>query len=1268
MQTKKKRLIVVLGMHRSGTSAVTRALTTLGVEIGDKLMPPSEIDNPTGFWEDIDIYELNIEILTSIGSNWDVLTPVAENCVATLKASGHFLKAVELLRRKTSEVPVFGFKDPRVAKLLPFWSAVFAHCHFDVSYVLTVRHPLSVVKSLQKRNQIQASKAYWLWLGYVIRSLVSSRGAKRLVVDYDQLMSSPVDNIKRIAKYLQLNADVNLVDDFCKNFLDEGLRHTSYSVGDLLLDNTCPPLALEVFSMLQEVASDKLNLDAIEIDKRIQIWAIELERVCSLIALADEVIDQKDRTERLLQESRKQSSTLNAEVVSRGEWGLRLDEELKAERVRSAQHQGQISSLNDEVVRRGEWALGLEEQLKAERARSARSAQHQGQIASLNDEVVRRGEWALGLEEQLKAERARSAQHQGQIASLNDEVVRRGEWALGLEEQLKAERARSAQHQGQIASLNDEVVRRGEWALGLQKQLDAEQARSLSQISSLNDEIVRRGEWGIRLDQELLVERQRLSVRQNQVSSLSSQISANRIELDQLRTALHDVTNSYCWRLTAPARGFQWFLPLVARGFNNLPIHRKTKDKIAFTMFRAAPSLFESLESFKAWKARQEWIQAVIASAPHLTVSERPVVSIIIPIYGQIDYTLRCLASIANNAPNVPIEIIVVDDCSPDDSVEILSQRQGIKLIKNTKNHGFIRTCNRGANFATGKYLHFLNNDTEVTLGWLDALLRTFEEFPGTGLVGSKLIYPDGRLQEAGAIIWRDGSAWNFGRLQSPDLPIYNYAREVDYCSAASVMVPRELFQELGGFDEHYLPAYCEDSDLALKIRDKGYRVIYQSTSKIIHYEGITSGTDTSQGAKAYQITNSRKLIERWSNRLQQHQSNGVDVDTAKDRMAQRRVLVIEVCTPEPNQDAGSVTVVNLILLLREMGFQVTFIPEDNYLYMPDYTTALQRIGVECLYAPYVTSVEQHVREYGQRYDLAFLFRPQVVEKHIKTIRRYCKKAKVLYYTHDLHFLRMNREAELLNDPAIKLAADEMKIREYNGIRQSDSTIVVTEDEYELLKSDFPDSRIEVLPLILNIPGTTKGFKERKDIVFVGGYQHKPNVDAVIFFVEEVMPILRKKLPGVVFHIVGSKPPLQVRELGAEDVVIHGFVDDLNFLLDQMRVSVAPLRYGAGIKGKIGTAMAAGVPVVATKLAAEGMGLTNKSNALICDEPNEMATAVELLYRDENLWDQLSSVGIRFAETSWGSEAAWLNLAKILRSIDIPCERGKNQLTLYRIV
>ena len=187
-----------------------------------------------------------------------------------------------------------------------------------------------------------------------------------------------------------------------------------------------------------------------------------------------------------------------------------------------------------------------------------------------------------------------------------------------------------------------------------------------------------------------------------------------------------------------------------------------------------------------------------------------------------------------------------------------------------------------------GQYVVLLNNDTEVTGDWLDALMRVFETRPDAGLVGSKLIYPDGSLQEAGGIVWQDGGAWNYGRGDDASRPAYNYVRETDYCSAASVMLPTELWKALGGFDLRYIPAYCEDSDLAFRVREAGYKVYVQPKSVVVHHEGKSNGTDTAAGIKHYQVLNHRKLVERWGAVFAGHRPNGVDVFRARERSLDR--------------------------------------------------------------------------------------------------------------------------------------------------------------------------------------------------------------------------------------------------------------------------------------------------------------------------------------------------------------------------------------------
>lgn len=214
-------------------------------------------------------------------------------------------------------------------------------------------------------------------------------------------------------------------------------------------------------------------------------------------------------------------------------------------------------------------------------------------------------------------------------------------------------------------------------------------------------------------------------------------------------------------------------------------------------------------------------------------------VSIIIPVYNQWKFTYRCLFSILKHTNNIKYEIIIADDVSSDETLNISDAVKNIKVIRNEKNLGFLLNCNNAAKHAQGKYILFLNNDTQVQQNWLDTLVELVESDETIGMVGSKLIYPSGRLQEAGGIIWNDGSGWNFGRLDNPNKPEYNYIKEVDYISGASIMLSKKLWNEVGGFDERYIPAYFEDTDLAFEVRKHGYKVMFQPKSIVVHFEGV---------------------------------------------------------------------------------------------------------------------------------------------------------------------------------------------------------------------------------------------------------------------------------------------------------------------------------------------------------------------------------------------------------------------------------------------
>ena len=648
-----------------------------------------------------------------------------------------------------------------------------------------------------------------------------------------------------------------------------------------------------------------------------------------------------------------------------------------------------------------------------------------------------------------------------------------------------------------------------------------------------------------------------------------------------------------------------------------------------------------------------------LASDLRFAASEHSIeISIIIPCYDQLAYTINCLRSLAEHKINACFEIIVINDASPNDDYSILNSIPGLTLINNAVNLGYLESCNKACSLAKGRYLYLLNNDTYVTAGSVDALHQTFSHFPKAGLVGSKLFYPSGILQEAGGIVWSDGSAWNFGRFEISNEPRFNYLRSVDYCSAASVMIPRDLFDKLGGFDPIYKPAYYEDTDLALRIRHSGWDVLYQPQSNIIHYEGVSHGIDPSKGLKKHQLINQKTFQTRWSEKLSTHQKNRVNSDKEKDRNFKHKVLLIDKCTPSPDQDAGSMVLINLMLMLRHLGFQPSFIPDDNYAYLEPYTPFCQSLGIECLYAPYVTNVAQHVKQQGDRYDLVILFRPDLTQCHLKTIRKHCSKAQIIYYPHDLHFIRLEREGQLLKKNNLIQLARKSRIAELQNSSKADSTIVVSTSEQMELQRCLPEARIDFLPLIFSDQDKSKLLPHfgSLNMVFVGSFNHSPNADAIQWFVSDVLPLITDKLPEAQLHVVGSNTPAKITRLASSSVIIHGFVEDLDTFFSSMSLSVVPLRFGAGMKGKVGSALRCGLPVVSTSIGCEGTNIQPEEGVLIADNPTTFSAAVIKALTCEQTWHSLSNKGMSACKRLWGKEVTVKRLQSILKDLGLNAE------------
>lgn len=636
-----------------------------------------------------------------------------------------------------------------------------------------------------------------------------------------------------------------------------------------------------------------------------------------------------------------------------------------------------------------------------------------------------------------------------------------------------------------------------------------------------------------------------------------------------------------------------------------------------------------------------------ISEYQSLTFSKqkKPQVSIVIPVYNQFEYTYNCLKSILNNSGEITYEIIIANDCSTDLTTRISEMVKNIKVVTNKENLRFLKNCNNAAKHANGKYILFLNNDTQVQPNWLAPLVELIERDEKIGMVGSKLVYADGTLQEAGGILWKDGSAWNYGNRRNPEEPEFNYVKEVDYISGAAIMIKTDLWKEIGGFDEAFAPAYCEDSDLAFEVRKHGYKVMYQPLSVVVHYEGISNGTDTSSGQKAYQVINQKKFMEKWKEVLEtEHFPNAENVFVARDRNRNKpTLLMVDHYAPQYDKDAGSRTVFQYLRLFVKQGYNVKFIGDNYYKHEP-YTTVLQQMGVEVLYGSYyANNWETWIKENAEHFDYVFLNRPHISVKYIEFIRKNTK-ARIIYYGHDLHFLREKRRYELEQDSQALKDSKEWKVKEIALMKYADVAYYPSDVEVkEISKIDAGiKAKAIVAYMFENVIAQPYDFKNRKDIMFVGGFTHKPNVDAVLWFVKDILPMILDKLPDLKFYVIGSNPPESILNLASDNVIVKGFVSDeeLEEQYRNCRISVVPLRYGAGIKGKVVEAMRYGMPVVTTSVGAEGI-IGAETILCIGNKAKVIARNVVKLYLDKNALQDMSARSYEYIKKNFSMESAW---------------------------
>ncbi len=630
--------------------------------------------------------------------------------------------------------------------------------------------------------------------------------------------------------------------------------------------------------------------------------------------------------------------------------------------------------------------------------------------------------------------------------------------------------------------------------------------------------------------------------------------------------------------------------------------------------------------------------------------SDAPRCSILIPVFGKWRHTYTCLRSVLRNSAGVSYEVLVLDDCSKDETSRLAQIVRGVRFVRHPQNLGFLRNCNEGAKHARGETLLFLNNDTGVEPGWLAALHLALDQDPATGLVGAMLLGADGRVQEAGGIVWHDGSGWNYGRGADPQSAEYGYLKEVDYCSGACILIPAALWRSIGGFDDRFAPAYYEDTDLAFAVRAAGRKVVYQPAAKVVHLEGVTHGTDVGAGLKRYQELNRAKFVEKWAGVLAREQSSGPDhLFRARDRGQRREVvLVVDHLVPAWDADAGSRLSYLYMRLLLQEGYRVCFAPM-NYFPAQPHTRRLEALGIEVLHGhEYGARHSEWLARNGRHLHAVYLHRPHVAAAYLPHLQEHAPQARLIYQCHDLHFLREQRRHEAEGRKGTAPEAERWRAIEERVLAAVHVVHTPSVFERDWIVEHFPGKTVRDVPIyfwdempIDGAPADGGDLRARSGLLFVGGFRHPPNEDGITWFTREIWPLIRAAEPQTQLHLVGGHPNAEMRALHGEAVRVHGRLGDeeLDSAYLGARVVVVPLRYGAGVKGKLIEAFAWGVPVVTTSVGAEGVADVQTA-AAIADEPQAFAAAVLKLLRDEAAWRRARLGGLELIARGFSTERA----------------------------
>ncbi|MBV9973153.1 MAG: glycosyltransferase, partial [Candidatus Eremiobacteraeota bacterium] len=596
--------------------------------------------------------------------------------------------------------------------------------------------------------------------------------------------------------------------------------------------------------------------------------------------------------------------------------------------------------------------------------------------------------------------------------------------------------------------------------------------------------------------------------------------------------------------------------------------------------------------------------------------------SIIVLAHRSTQHLSDCIASIHAAGATIPYEIVVLLNAVQRDEALRLPAWEQTRVVRSPLNLGFSAGNNVAATFASGDYLIFLNDDTVVEPGWLDALVRTAQMRPEAGAIGSCITFPDGSLQEAGSVIWSDGTTAPLGRGERLVNGSYNTVATVDFCSANGLLVRRSAWQRAGGFNEDFYPAYYEDVDLCLTLRHQfDFEILYEPRSRVRHIEAASSVP----AFRAFLFArNVKQLRKRWTQTLASYPaftaSSPLPSLSRRIREARLRILLIDDRIPNAALGSGFGRFENFFVQARERNYAVSLLPTAD---ASGDLTLLQDNGANLIEQP----LERWMATAGGC-DAVIISRPHNYERFATRMRRMLPGAAFIYDAEALFHRRLFQALELgegeNSEIAARRAANQMLALERRIARECTDIVCISREEYAILQQ-FGAKRIHLqLPLAAGIVFGERPFEERSGVIFVAGWlagNESPNVPSLRWFLRKVWPHVKAALPRVQLRVSGANPPQSVLDLADDDIRFEGFVERLDRFYDSARVVVSPMLYGAGTKVKTIEALQYGVPVVATAHGAEGFGAQDRYAISIADDAKKFAGEVVRLLQDAEHWN-----------------------------------------------